>query len=59
MGDVLAGICGAMLAQGLELEDAAKMAAWLHSKAADLAAKAGQRGMLASDLLLFVRRLLG
>lgn len=59
MGDVLAGICGAMLAQGLELEDAAKMAAWLHSKAADLAAEEGLRGMLASDLLPFVRRLLG
>lgn len=59
MGDILAGVCGAMLAQGLELEDAAKMAAWVHSKAADLAAEEGQRGMLASDLLPFVRRLLG
>ncbi len=59
MGDVLAGVCGAMLAQGLELEDAAKMAAWVHSKAADMAAQDGRRGMLASDLLPFVRQLLG
>lgn len=59
MGDVLAGVCGAMLAQGLDVLEAAKLGAWLHSKAADLAAKDGQRGMLASDLLPYIRRLLG
>ncbi len=57
MGDVLAGVCGALLGQDHDVEEVAKMAAWLHSKAADLAAKDGQRGLLASDLLPFIRRL--
>ena len=59
MGDVLAGVCGAMLGQGLNVLEAARLGAWVHSKAADLAAEDGQRGMLATDLLPFIRRLLG
>jgi NAD(P)H-hydrate epimerase len=59
MGDVLAGVCGAMLGQGLDVLEAAKLGAWLHSKAADLAAVDGPRGMLATDLLPFIRRLVG
>jgi NAD(P)H-hydrate epimerase len=58
-GDVLAGVCGAMMAQGLELDEAAKQAAWVHSRAADLAVKQGLKGMLASDLLPYIRQLVG
>lgn len=59
MGDVLAGVCGALLAQGLPLGEAAKLAVHIHGKAADLAAaESGERGLLASDLFPFIRRLL-
>lgn len=59
MGDVLSGIIGALLAQGLSLADAARLGVCLHSRAADLEAEAqGERGMLASDLLPHLRTLL-
>ncbi|HET7753624.1 MAG TPA: NAD(P)H-hydrate dehydratase [Anaeromyxobacteraceae bacterium] len=50
-GDVLAGLCGALLAGGMGPFDAARAAAWIHGRAGDLAARRhGQRGMLAGDL---------
>ena len=50
-GDVLAGLCGALLAGGLGPFDAARVAAWVHGAAGDLvAARLGQRGLLAGDL---------
>ena len=56
MGDVLSGIAGALLAQGLLLIDAAKLAVYVHGEAADRAVfDAGERGLLASDLLPYVR----
>ncbi|GMU47389.1 MAG: bifunctional NAD(P)H-hydrate repair enzyme Nnr [Porticoccaceae bacterium] len=59
MGDVLAGIIGALLAQGLEPAAAARLGACLHGRAADLAAAArGEVGLLASDLPDLVRELL-
>jgi NAD(P)H-hydrate epimerase len=58
MGDVLSGVIGGLLAQGLGLEVAASVGAWVHGAAADLAvSKDGERGLLASDLLLPIRRL--
>lgn len=39
MGDVLAGMAGTLLAQGLEPLDAAALAAYLHARAGDLAAQ--------------------
>ena len=57
MGDVLAGVIGSLLAQGLDLGEAAKCGTWLHSAAADLAATDGERGMIARDLLPELRRL--
>ena len=58
MGDVLAGIIGALLCQGLVPGDAAIAGVWLHSRAADLAAAdGGERGLLASDLWGYLRRL--
>lgn len=59
MGDVLSGIIGALLAQGLTAHDAARFGALLHGMAADrAAARDGQRGLLASDLLAPLRHLL-
>ncbi len=50
-GDVLAGLCGALLAGGLGPFDAARVAAWVHGAAGDLvAARLGERGLLAGDL---------
>ena len=59
MGDLLTGVIGSLLAQGLELEQAARLGVWLHSAAADLAATNGQRGMISRDLLAPLRLLVG
>ena len=59
MGDVLSGILGALIAQGLSVEEAAQLGATLHASAADLAAeKIGQRGLLATDIVPYVCELL-
>ncbi|RDV25622.1 NAD(P)H-hydrate dehydratase [Alteromonas aestuariivivens] len=58
-GDVLSGILGALLAQGLSIDMAAKYGVTLHGKAGDnIAEKFGQRGMIASDLFDAVRALI-
>ncbi|WP_338087090.1 NAD(P)H-hydrate dehydratase [Nitrincola schmidtii] len=52
MGDVLAGIIGALMAQGLKPIDAARLGVYAHAQAADLcAAKQGEIGLLATDLI--------
>jgi len=56
MGDVLSGVIGGLLAQQLSLIDAAKLGVLVHALAGDDAAKAGERGMVASDLLPFLRK---
>lgn len=59
MGDVLAGVCGALMAQGWAIDEAACLAVQIHGEAADLAAEEnGERGLLASDLFPLIRRLL-
>jgi hydroxyethylthiazole kinase-like uncharacterized protein yjeF len=58
MGDLLAGVIGSLVAQGRPLENAARMGVCLHAKAGDLAARLGEKGMLTSDLLPFLRQLL-
>lgn len=58
MGDLLTGIIAGLLAQGWGTEDAANMGVCLHAAAGDLAARAGERGLLASDLLVHLRSLL-
>jgi NAD(P)H-hydrate epimerase len=51
-GDVLAGLTGALLAQGLSSEDAALVGVWAHGAAADVAVKArGFLGLIASDVI--------
>jgi len=58
MGDILAGIIGALLAQGLGPAEAAGLGVCVHGDAADLAAfDGGQRGMLATDLISHIRKL--
>lgn len=57
MGDVLSGIIGGLLAQGLNSLDAARLAVCIHGDAADLAARQGERGLLASDLFSYIRKL--
>lgn len=42
MGDVLTGVCAALLAQGVETPDAAALGAWLCGRAAELALSTGQ-----------------
>lgn len=57
MGDVLGGTIGGLLAQGLSLEQAARMGVLIHSIAADTAVQnLGERGLLASDLMLELRK---
>ncbi len=51
-GDVLTGLIGGLLAQGLDGFSAASLGSWLHGRAAELvAAERGTAGMVASDLL--------
>ena len=57
MGDVLTGVIAGLLGQGLDLEDASRVAVYAHSTAADRAAVRGERGMLASDLFPHLRSL--
>lgn len=56
MGDVLAGIIAALLAQGLARESAAAIGVQVHAIAGDRAANAGERGLMASDLMPYLRR---
>ncbi|MEX6501494.1 NAD(P)H-hydrate dehydratase [Pseudomonas zhanjiangensis] len=57
LGDVLAGLIGALLAQGLEPLQAAALAVWLHACAGERLAGQG-RGLAASDLCVAIRQLL-
>ncbi|MFT7235453.1 MAG: hydroxyethylthiazole kinase-like uncharacterized protein yjeF [Methylophagaceae bacterium] len=58
MGDVLAGVIGGLLAQGFPLLDAACIGVALHGMAGDKAAEqGGERGMLAMDLMPYLRLL--
>ncbi|WP_419832831.1 NAD(P)H-hydrate dehydratase [Endozoicomonas atrinae] len=57
MGDVLSGVIGALLAQGVEPFKAAQMAAWLHASAADeVVAGQGETGLRATELIPVIRQ---
>jgi hydroxyethylthiazole kinase-like uncharacterized protein yjeF len=59
MGDVLSGVIGGLVAQGVPLVDAAKLGVCLHAEAGDLAvATEGERGLIATDLLPYLRLLM-
>lgn len=57
MGDVLSGVIGGLMAQKIPMAEAAKLGVLLHAQAGDLAAKEGERGMIATDLMPYLRRL--
>ena len=54
MGDVLTGVCAALLGQGLSAYDAARAAAWLCGRAAEIAifnGKQSEQSLLPRDVL--------
>lgn len=57
LGDVLAGVIGALLAQKMSAFDAACLAVWLHAKAGEQLGALG-RGLAAADLIPVIRALL-
>jgi NAD(P)H-hydrate epimerase len=57
MGDVLSGVIAALIAQGMSLEQAARVGVTVHAESADRASTGGERGLLASDLLPQLRAL--
>lgn len=57
LGDVLAGLIGALRGQGLEAFEAACLGVWLHASAGQQLGELG-RGLAASDLIPTIRQLL-
>jgi NAD(P)H-hydrate epimerase len=56
-GDVLAGVIGGLLAQGVQPFDAACLGVWLHAEAGQLVRReVGEAGAVAGDLLLRLPR---
>ncbi|HET9843664.1 MAG TPA: NAD(P)H-hydrate dehydratase [Gammaproteobacteria bacterium] len=58
MGDILAGLIGGLMAQGMPLYESALLGVQVHASAGDIEQSLGERGMMASDLLLHIRSLL-
>jgi hydroxyethylthiazole kinase-like uncharacterized protein yjeF len=54
MGDVLTGVIAGILAQRAELSAAARVGVLVHALAGDMAARRGERGLLATDLLAYL-----
>jgi NAD(P)H-hydrate epimerase len=57
MGDLLTGVIASLRAQGHDAFDAATLGALLHAAAGDRAAREGERGLLPTDLLPWLRAL--
>jgi NAD(P)H-hydrate epimerase len=55
MGDVLTGVVAGLAAQGMTLWESACAGVLVHGLAGDVASRAGERGMLASDLFPHLR----
>jgi NAD(P)H-hydrate epimerase len=55
MGDILTGVIAGLLAQGLSTTEAAQLGVCIHGKAGDKAALEGERGLLPSDLMPWLR----
>ena len=56
MGDVLTGVIAGLVAQGSDIEMAAEAGVFMHARAGDLAASSGERGMIATDLMPYLRK---
>lgn len=54
MGDVLTGVIAAVVAQSADLPAAARVGVLVHALAGDMAARRGERGLLATDLFAFL-----
>lgn len=55
MGDILSGVIGGLLAQGVTLKDAACLGVTVHGRAGDrMAQQIGQCGLVAPDLLMAI-----
>ncbi|MDP3995946.1 MAG: NAD(P)H-hydrate dehydratase [bacterium] len=50
-GDVMAGVCGALLSRGVDVFKAAQVGAYINSRAGELAGKKFGEGMTATDLI--------
>ncbi len=57
MGDVLTGVIAGLTAQHHDLTITAQLGVLVHALAGDLAAKQGERGMIASDLMPYLRQI--
>jgi hydroxyethylthiazole kinase-like uncharacterized protein yjeF len=57
-GDVLAGVISALIAQGMDTAAAAAAGVCAHACAGDVAARAGERGLIARDLIAALRPVL-
>jgi NAD(P)H-hydrate epimerase len=56
MGDVLCGVVGGLVAQGLTAAEAARLGVYLHGASADRAAmEGGEIGLVASDVIAGLR----
>ena len=58
MGDALTGVIAALIAQGLATAEAARIGVVVHALAADRAARDGERGLLASDVIAALRAIM-
>jgi ADP-dependent NAD(P)H-hydrate dehydratase / NAD(P)H-hydrate epimerase len=54
MGDVLTGVIAGVVAQSADLAAAARVGVLVHALAGDMAARRGERGLLATDLLAYL-----
>jgi len=55
MGDVLSGVIGGLIAQGMAVAEAAVAGVCVHASAGDRAARQGERGMTAGDVITEIR----
>ncbi len=55
MGDVLSGVIAGLISQGIDIAEAAELGVLIHAVAADIAAKDGERGLLALDVVDAIR----
>ena len=55
MGDILSGVIGSLIAQGMDLQTSAELGCCLHSAAADMAVQdRGYKGLVATDILPYL-----
>ena len=58
MGDILAGVVAALIAQGMSPAEAAVLATVVHSAAGDVCSSEGAAGLKATDLLPVIRKII-